>query len=133
MLRNNRGWIMLDSLIGVIILSIALVALAGTYIMASKSNTSSKNYGQALAFAQQYTEDYKRVNNTNFTTVDPNTAFPDQTVTSATGVTFTAKSKILTVAALPSAIVPVQIAVSWTEPSGNKQISVVNYYYKQLN
>ncbi|AIF51328.1 hypothetical protein [Pelosinus sp. UFO1] len=113
---SEKGWIFIDSILGIVILVVAILALAGTYIMSAKSNTYAKNYGQALAIAQQYAENHK---------------VSDSTFTTETHGIFTVKP-IINVATndnLGKSITPVEIVVDWHEQSGDKHISIVNYYY----
>ena len=127
LLTSEKGWLLVDSLVGMVILTTAILALASTYIMSSKNNVYAKNYGQALAIAQTYVENHKSVNNTSFT---PATSFTiyQQTVNNVL-YTVTPTPAIATTDSLGTLIVPVQITVSWNEQNGNKQISVVSYYY----
>lgn len=126
--KSEKGWIFIDSLFGMLILTIAMLALIGAYIMSSKSNVSAKNYGQALAYAQEYAENHKIVNDTVFT---PSESFIAESKGPNSMFTITPNLTVKPLDTLNTLIVPVQITVSWTEQSVSKQITITNYYYEK--
>jgi Tfp pilus assembly protein PilV len=120
LLNSEKGWLLVDSIMGMLILTIAILALSATYIMSSKSNVYSKNYGQALAVYQDYAEKHK-VDSATFeveSRVEPNGIF-----------VITPTVDVATNDDLSTDITPVKIAVSWHDQNGNHRIEMVNYYY----
>ena len=125
---SQKGWILIDSVIGMVILSIAIIALVVTFTQATKGTTASANRIQATYLAQQTLEKLKAQDGNS--TIDP-------TVISPVGK-YTIVSEKLTVAAittdpnqLSKYLVPYQVTVSWSDTSGgtSNNVQMVGYCY----
>lgn len=130
-LKQQQGWLLMDSLIAIIIILVALTAILGLYTQTSSNNTANRNYNTAVYLAQDCLENLKKYEKTstiaNLPTGD--THPPD---VSKNGVTYTIVISPVTPADnLDGTMYPYQATVSWTEKSGNRQISLVSYYYSE--
>ena len=129
LLQSQKGWILIDSVIGMVILSIAIIALVLTFTQATKGTTASTNRTQATYLAQQTLENLKAQ--------DGNSAI-DTTVISPVGK-YTIVISTPAVAAitadpnqLSQYLIPYQVTVSWSDTSGgasNQNIQMVGYCY----
>lgn len=126
--KNPKGWILIDALIGMVILSVALMALAAVYGQAVKTTAADKNYNYAVYLAQQTLEDLKTQDGTAAIILPA-----DSDVTRDNNMTFHVKTRTISVSeTLNAKIVPVQVTVSWTEAGQlSKQVQMVSYYYHQ--
>lgn len=59
LLKSEKGWILIDSLLGMVILSTAIIALLLTFTQATKGSIVSTNRTQATYLAQQTLENLK--------------------------------------------------------------------------
>lgn len=130
--RNERGWVLIDALIGLVIVSIALTALAVAYRQSAVVTISSSNQARAVYVAQQAVEELKRYDGTNQAQFAGYVTALN-IVKQVDGVTFTATAAEFAdpeVAALAPRVRPVRFRVEWTEPgAGARFINVVSYYY----
>lgn len=136
MARNERGWVLIDALIGLVVVSIALTALAVAYRQSAAVTISSSNQARAVYVAQQAVEELKHHDNktksgewpasiAGYTVSIDNTAF-----TVSYAMESVAEINGIVTAAVRDRIKPVRVTVSWTEPgAGAVQIQVVGYYY----
>lgn len=58
--KNQKGFLLIDILIGMIILAIALIAVAGMFIQSSKASRLSPKYTIAADYAQAEIENLKK-------------------------------------------------------------------------
>ena len=132
-LRRN-GWVLVDALFGMVILSIALTAFGLLYRQVSIGNTSNRTYTNAVYIAQSVLEDIKQYDGTatiralpvaslNHTETRDNVVYT--VVVSAQTVTASGFDK--------DHIYPYKAVVSWTDntlmPSAQRSIQVSAYYY----
>ena len=125
---NNRdGWILLDSLLAMLILTIALLAIALTHTYTTKTSTFSDRTAQATYIAQQELEKLKR-------DYDATSTQPDVTKCSTANGIFTIECKIVTGVAPFNDLnlIPVSAKVSWSDPQPNS-VTVITYYFYKTN
>jgi Tfp pilus assembly protein PilV len=60
MLNNQKGWLLIDVMVGMVILSVALLAIGAAYQNAVLSASFAKNESTALRIAQQVAEQLKK-------------------------------------------------------------------------
>ena len=124
---NNRdGWILLDSLLAMLILTIALLAIALAHTYTTQTSTFSDRTAQATYIAQQELEKLKR-------DYDATTSQPDVTKCSATNGIFSIECKIVTGVAPFNDLnlIPVSAKVSWSDPNPNSVTVITYYFYKK--
>ena len=126
--KNQSGWFLIDSLIGITIITVGVVAIMASYIQTTKSSSYSDHATQAAYLAQQELEIVKK-------TYDGGTVRPVLPANGSNGIfSYSFAEETATEAALPVAglnIVPFTITVSWTDASSTQQnsISITAYYY----
>lgn len=133
---GNRGFILVDILIGITIITIALVALATAYRQSTVAMIDIRHRTEALAIVGQQLDSYKHFDGVQSTTTPvyyagtygvetPITGTPYSiTVMQGTPVQNSVNTKAYTV--------PVTVRVSWTEAQGgarNLQVTEYLYYY----
>ena len=124
-LRSQRGWILIDSLIALVILSVALTALAMAYRQASVTSYAATNNAQAIYLAQQQMEILKSRDNT----VAVSSSLPADTYLAVNQISYLVQfSRPALPAGFPSVLYPVQVTVSWSGNPGG-QIVLVQYLY----
>lgn len=123
MVKNERGWILIDALIGVIIVAIALTALAVAYRQATVVTVSSTNQVRALNIAQDTIEGLKRFDRQPAITLPARTTVGQFTVD-------VVRLTVPQVNYLPR-LAPVEVTVTWTEAGGaNGTVRITGYYYQ---
>ena len=134
--KKSAGFALVDIILGIAILSVALVGIAFAYRQSTVTTVVARNYNQATYYAQQALEKLK-VNDGKTLASVPNTTWNQPyTVVSATGLlpVFSVKTELLltvTEVQALSTLKPVQVTVKWQEPGDatERTISVVGYYY----
>ena len=58
--NNNRGWILVDAMFGIVIISFVVLAMMASYIQTTKSTSYSDKATQATYLAQQGLESLKK-------------------------------------------------------------------------
>lgn len=150
-LKDCRGFILIDCIVGIVILSVALLAMAQTYKMAVKQVAMTNDDTYAYYIAKQAVEGLKSIDRlpptgttvltTAYGTVGNNFATRLQTLQNNTTptinnnitytTTFTAKTSYET---LSNNIQPVEVKVSWTSatpPQQQRSITILTYCYDQ--
>lgn len=127
--KSQEGWILVDSLLGVIILSTAVIALLLAFTQTTKGTVASTNRTQATYLAQQALENLKAQDGGTqiippvIPPVDKYTIVIDSPPVSA--ITSDTNS-------LRTYLKPYRVTVSWSDISGgpvNKSIQMAGYYY----
>lgn len=121
--KNEKGFIFIDALIGMVILTIALTALAVAYRQLTVTTVAARDYNNAVYLAQQAAEtlkinDGKKENEET----EEMWTIADKTTT-IDKVSYEVTTQIADVNSLKQAT----ITVSWLNHS--KSISIVSYYY----
>lgn len=125
--NNCRGYILYDVVIGMLILSVALVALGALFSQSTVHSTANSNYARACYIASDRMEKIKAT--------DGNGAFvvpSAETIAATTNPAypqFTVTVTRATVSGVGAAITPVQVDVSWQEKiNGSNQARTVTVY-----
>jgi|GEM_PF-1209331 len=132
LLKSQKGWILVDSIAGMIILGTAVIALLLAFTQATKGTVSSTNRTQATYLAQQALENLKAQdgNSAINTTIVPQVPPLDK----YTIVIDTPPVDAITSDAnqLGTYLKPYQVTVTWSDTSGgpaSKNITMVGYCY----
>ena len=133
--KKSAGFALVDIILGIAILSVALVGIAFAYRQSTVTTVVARNYNQATYYAQQALENLKVNDGKTSASVPDTTWNQPYTVVSATGLlpVFSVKTELLTVTEVQtlSTLKPVQVTVKWQEPgdANDRTISIVGYYY----
>lgn len=137
--RNKAGFALLDVLLGIAIISIALVGIAFAWRQSTVTTVSARNYNQATYYAQQALEQLKVSDGA------ANAVWVTNVVVAAAGAmpAFTINTAVLAAGDAPeydsleatvrARLVPVRATVTWRELSGaaaiDRTVTAVTYYY----
>lgn len=105
---NNKGFSLIELLIGLVILAIGLLAIAGMQITAIKGNYFSSSLTQATILAQDKMEFLKNLGYTDVTLISGN----DTITPSGTTLTFT---RVWTVVDTATTLKTITVTVQWTD------------------
>jgi len=119
-LKSQKGFIFIDALVGMVILSVALTALAVAYRQTTITTVAARDYNNAVYLAQQAAEKLKE--NDGKKAVDAIWTIAN-TTTTINKVPYVVATTMADVNSLKQAT----ITVSWLNNS--KSISIVSYYY----
>jgi Tfp pilus assembly protein PilV len=61
--KNQKGWLIVDALLAMVVLSVALAGIMISYTQISKHTQATKNYNQAVMIARQAVENSRQYNN----------------------------------------------------------------------
>ena len=128
-IASREGWVLVESLIGVTILSVAIVALLLTFTQATRGTTAASNRTRATYMAQQVLDRLKAqdggetINTAVFTT--PTDGFDIAVIPATVSVIAndTATKK------LSDYLKPYQVTVGWTEANGRNTVTMIAYCY----
>lgn len=135
--KSQEGWILIESLVGIVILSTAVVALVLGFTQATKGTTESTNRTQATYLAQQALEDLKAQDGDS--TIDTTRVSSSVVIPPTNGIVYTVTADPLPVSAITSDtkqlgvyLKPYQVTVSWVDSTGgnaSKNVKLVGYFY----
>jgi Tfp pilus assembly protein PilV len=134
MRNNQQGFILIDSLIGMVVLTIALLALGAVFIQTTKGTLATDNLTKAAYIANEQLSMLK-VN--DGLQQDRNSPVWTTSKTLAAeanhGTVFTVATAVVPPAEVPADLhadtIPVRATVSWNEPTGARQLQIITYYY----
>ena len=137
---KSAGFALLDILIGITLISVALVGIAFAYRQSTVTTVSARNYNQATYYAQQALEKLKvndgkpsAIWNPVWPPIPANGSTPAFTITTAVLPTGEAPEYDALSSAVQAKLIPVQAKVSWLESGGTgsstRSVSIVGYYY----
>jgi Tfp pilus assembly protein PilV len=133
--RFQRGFSIVDALIGMTLMAIVVVGFLLAFRHATMGTASNSIRTQATFVAQEILERIKNYDNTSNTIAAFTTLLNSRTVVPATvprgNTTYHVSVKIVNAeavtGALANALIPVQVNVSWTENGAAKGLRMVNY------
>ena len=117
--KNNGGFFYIDALIGIVILTVALTFMAGTYRQAIANSVFTDQNTIATSLARQTLEELKDQDNIQQLILNtPNFTLPTPTTTLQNGVTYTSTVTKVDIGAdtlgrLTNEITPAQVTVTW--------------------
>ena len=128
LMKSEKGWILVDSLVGMVVLSTAVIALLLAFTQATKGTVASMNRTQATYLAQQTLENLKAQDGNSIIKTE------DSSVGKYTIVVDTPSVSSIETGTedLKRYLIPYQVTVSWSDISGgpaNKSIKMVGYCY----
>lgn len=144
---NDKGYLLVDTMIAIIILSVALVAVVGIFMQGNVAQRDSENRTVAYNLAQQKVELLKNKTAAEWSAAVPadthtfivvfSDAGPTSVPNNAMIFTRTTQAKIATTDTdatknINSKLVQVQVIVSWIDSKmGNQQIAVNAYFERE--
>jgi Tfp pilus assembly protein PilV len=136
MLRNQRGWLLVDALIAMVFISTALLAILFGYKHAIAYTTTMQNYNQALHVARQKVEELKVYDNEALAELEyAITNINSNPISTINNMNYTIRVSPPS-PVTDNGVYNVVITVEWAEQAlkdmskkNNKQIDIANYYY----
>lgn len=132
MLNNERGWIYIDSLVGMIILGLAVVAIAGVFTQSTESTITIKNQTKATYVAYQRLSELKRYD--HFGLERTNREWETSSIVQETDLQFKVNTQVLPSEEIPEefdlGLIPVKATVEWDEFGKKRKTEIITYYYK---
>ena len=136
---KSAGFALVDILLGIAILSVALVGIAFAWRQSTVTTVSARNYNQATFYAQQALENLKVNDGKTSATLAvswagsqsiPQTgSMPAFTITTAVLATGEAPEYDALSSAVRAKLVPVKATVSWVEGGSARSVVVIGYYF----
>lgn len=132
MLNNQKGWIYIDALVGLIVLSVGLLALTIAFRQSTITGTRNTNYDQAVYIAEQTVEEFRRndgrqIANADFSLTTPQTFRGIVYNIEGTPIAVNNITELIT----NHLILPYRVTVSWTDNATNNihSVQLISYYY----
>lgn len=119
----QQGFLMIDALIAIVIITVALVAIIGMFIQSTKATQCSAEYTIASNLAQQQMEHLKE------TGVMISTPIPDITINAPPK--FTLKSTVAQCPENPTKLVQVTVTVSWVDQKSSYALPFTTFFPKK--
>ena len=127
-LRRQRGFIMAEVVIAIMIIGIALIAITGMFIQSTKATSGAAEYTAATNLAQKQLELLKLQPHTYWKNMIVTTAIAWQGTVGETDPYSVATTA--TVSAENSNLVEVVVVVSWTQQGQPRQVQLTAFYSK---
>ena len=141
--KQSAGFALLDIILGVAIISVALVGIAFAYRQSTVTTVVSRNYNQATYYAQQALEQLKVNDGKTLATLAVPWAGTANIAQSGSMPAFTITTAVLVAGEAPEydalnqpikdKMVPVKATVTWQESGAagvaTRTVTVVSYYY----
>ena len=141
--KQSAGFALVDIMLGVAVISVALVGIAFAYRQSTVTTVVARNYNQATYYAQQALEQLKVNDGKTGATLAVPWAATTNIAQSGVMPAFTVTTAVLSAGEAPefdglstdikAKMVPVKATVTWQESSGsgvaNRSLTVVSYYY----
>ena len=130
--QQEKGFLMIEVVIAIVIISIALVAAGGMFIQATRANTSASQYTAATALAQEQLERLKQQPSTYWKglTVPRDISLESGGISSVTlnSVAYTITTNAKTCPEDATNLVQVEVTVSWN--SNANSVMMTGFYPK---
>ena len=138
--NHQAGFALIDVMLGIAILTVALLGIALAFRQSAVTTVSARNYNQATYYAQQALEKLKVYDGqttgtwTGTTTIPASGIMPAFTLTTAVLATGDSPEYDSLDSTVKAKLVPVRATVTWREISGgsgnvDRSLKVVSYYY----
>lgn len=128
-IRNKKGWILVDSLIGMVVVATAICALAVAYVQSTKANTASAQGTYGTYYAQRTLEDLKKYDGKSAIILPSRQTEIRDSIEYTIVATEITVSEISSASGLNTYLKPVLVTVSWMEKGLAKSVSMTGYYY----
>ncbi|VBB08136.1 Hypothetical protein LUCI_3401 [Lucifera butyrica] len=126
MVKSQKGFLLIDVLIAMVILGSAIMAMSYAYAQYVKEAAAAKNYNQAVYLAKSLLEDMKQYDGKS---AIPLANYPThQNKFNNNDTTFTVYQPVET--DINSKLAAIKVKVTWNEANSQRQIEIVGYYYQ---
>ena len=122
LLKNQKGFIFIDALVGMVIFTVALMALAVAYRQVTITTMTARNYNNAVYLAQAAVEELKK---NDGQTIFDNTLINPKIIIN--NLEFTIIPTILS--SSTTLLRKVEVSVSWSNNTNSPPVTLVSYYY----
>lgn len=121
--RQQHGFLMVEALLATVIITVALVAVAGMFIQSTQATAKAADYTAATAIAQDYLEQIKA----------GRLAPPYATVSKTlNGVAYTINMAEAVESTIDSRLYRETVTVAWTDKGQNISMQMTTYIVKTL-
>lgn len=131
--KREQGYLYMDALIAMFILSVAVVAIMGVFTNSAKLNANAAHYTAATNIARQQMELLKKWSASDWS--DPNLPAsipwqgePNNLTVNKT--TFEVRTIVDQFSDVDPNLVQVTVSVTWKEFSGSKNVQLTTYFSK---
>lgn len=131
-IKKQDGFLLMDVVLAMLIITVALVAIAGMYTQSLQTNSRASNYTIATNMAQQRIEEVKRdieerqnsIKNWNnvtypFTITAAGNEIPNSTIETV--------ASLLTPSDRDCKIVVITVTVNWNDNTGSNTVTMTTY------
>lgn len=131
-IKNQKGFLLIDAVLAMLVITVALVAIAGMYTKSLQANTKAGKYTIATNVAQQRMEEVKRdIEERRNNIVDWNkVTYPVTTNASSNEIpnsTIETVASLYTPSDLACKIVVITVTVKWSDTTGNDIVTMSTY------
>lgn len=131
-IKNQKGFLLMDVVLAMLIITIALVAIVGMYTKSLQANTKAGNYTIATNVAQQRMEEVKRdIEERRNNIMDWNkVTYPVTTIASGNEIpnsTIETTASLYSPSDLTCKIVVITVTVKWSDTTGDNVINMTTY------
>ncbi|SHI34916.1 hypothetical protein [Propionispora hippei] len=147
-IENQKGFLLLDSLFGVLITSVALISIVSLVTMGVKTYSVNSEQSRAYQIAASYGDALQSLSIANWATLVPSTVTSYQAIdisssntvvyndlanarnslSSLPGATVSIYGKVSSAANAGNRLAQVKIIVSWS--NNTKQVALIKYYIR---
>ena len=130
-IKDEKGFILADAMIGMIIITTALIAVLAAYTQTTRVSSTTTARTHATYLAQRTLEDLKRFDGGAVLTL------PEQSIERRESVEYTINARTINVNTVTNTdglrtyLLPVQVTVTWQEKGQNNTLNMISYYYIQ--
>ena len=128
-IRKEKGFLLIEVVIAMVIISIALVSATGMFIQATKANSEAEQYTTATTLAQEQLERLKQWKHSDWASLSAGDIPRQGTGTVANPVTVNNIAYTITTitetADDPARLVQVKVTVSWSNETKKVEMTAV--------
>ncbi|MBP2635081.1 MAG: hypothetical protein H6Q72_988 [Firmicutes bacterium] len=131
--NRQQGYLYMDAVSAIFILSIALLAISGMFVYATKLSSSANHYTAATNMARQQMELLKRWTASDWSDPSLPASIPwqgDPDKLTVNKMTFEVETIINQPSNIDPSLLQITVIVSWKEPNGTKNVQLTTYFSK---
>ncbi len=128
-IRNQSGWILIDSLLGMVIIATALCALMAAYTQSTHASVDSNTNTYATYLAQRELERLKQYDGKAAINITPQSTVTNGSIQYTIITEEEPVTTVTSTIGLNTFLRPVQVTVNWQEGGQTKHLSMMGYYY----
>jgi Tfp pilus assembly protein PilV len=131
--KRQQGYLYMDAVIAIFVLTVALLAITGMFVYATKLNSSASHYTAATNMARQQMELLKRWPASTWSDPSLPAAIPwqgDPDKLTVNKTAFEVRTIIKQTTSIDPSLIQVTVIVSWKELDGTKNVQLITYFSK---